>query len=70
MAKRRNKRVSRSRTGFKWVLISLGITFSAILFILKILTGNVGWLQVFYPVVIAFFIIFLLSVFKAMLKKI
>ena len=65
MAKRRTK-----QTGIKQILISLGILFSAILFIIKVITGGIGWLEVFAPVIIAFLIIFLLSAIKAALRKV
>jgi hypothetical protein len=65
VAKRRTK-----QTGIKQILISLGILFSAILFIIKVITGGIGWLEVFAPVIIAFLIIFLLSAIKAALRKV
>ena len=65
MAKKRTK-----QTGVKQILISLGILFSAILFIIKVITGSIGWLEVFAPVIIAFLLIFLLSALKAALRKV
>ena len=65
MAKRRTK-----RTGIKQVLISLGILFSVILFIIKVVTGGIGWFGVFAPVIITFFIVFLLSAIRSILRKV
>ena len=65
MAKRKNK-----KKDFKTVIISLGILFSVILFVLKIIFGSVGWLSVFAPVIFAFLIVFLLAVLKDTIKKI
>lgn len=70
MAKRKTKKTTANQTGLKQALILLGITFSGILFIIKLVTGGVGWFEVFAPVVIAFFIVFLLSVMKSILRKI
>jgi hypothetical protein len=69
VAKRRIKKTTINQTGIKQVLIPLGILFSAILFIIKIITGGIGWFEVFAPVIIAFFIVFLLSVIKAIIRK-
>jgi len=69
MAKRITRKTVKKKTGFKQVLISLGILFSTILFIIKILTGSIGWFEVFAPVIIAFFIIFLLSALKTVLRR-
>ena len=65
MAKRKNK-----KKDFKTVIISLGILFSVILFVLKIIFGSVGWLSVFAPVIFAFLIVFLLTVLRDTIKKI
>lgn len=67
MAKTRTKT---KQKGIKQVLISLGMLFSAILFIIKVITGGIGWFEVFAPVIIAFFIVFLLSALKTMLRKV
>jgi len=55
---------------FKTIIVYLGIAFTIILFLIKISLGNVGWLGVFAPVLIAFFIVFLLSVIKTVVEKI
>lgn len=44
--------------------------FSCILFIIKIIFGRIGWLEVFAPVIIVFLILFLLSVLKAAVRKV
>ncbi|MCX2483763.1 hypothetical protein [Pedobacter sp. MR2016-24] len=70
MAKRRTKKTTAHQTGFKKAVISLGILFSVILFLIKIITGSMGWFEVFAPVLIAFFILFMLSVLRTVLRKI
>lgn len=70
MAKKRIRKTVTKKTGFKQVLISLGLLFTSVLFIIKIFTGSMGWLEVFAPVMIVFFIIFLLSALKTVLKRI
>ena len=65
MAKRKNK-----KRDFKTIIVSLGILFSIILFVVKIIFGSVGWLSVFAPVIFAFLIVFLLAVLKDTIKKI
>lgn len=70
MAKRKTKKTTANQTSLKQALILLGITFSGVLFIIKLVMGGVGWFEVFAPVVIAFFIVFLLSVMKSILRKI
>ncbi|WP_316839830.1 hypothetical protein [Pedobacter gandavensis] len=67
MAKRRSKK---NRIGFNRVLISLGILFTAILFIIRVIFGTVSWFEVFAPVIIAFFIVFLLTALKSALRKV
>ncbi|WP_293307738.1 hypothetical protein [Pedobacter sp. UBA5917] len=68
MAKRRTKKTK--QRGFKEILILLGMLFSGILFIIKIIFGRIGWLEVFAPVIIVFFIFFLLSLLKTALRKV
>ena len=68
MAKRRTKKTKQK--GFKEILILLGMLFSSILFIIKIIIGRIGWLEVFAPVIIVFLILFLLSVLKTALRKV
>jgi glucan phosphoethanolaminetransferase (alkaline phosphatase superfamily) len=70
VAKRRTKKITTKGRSLKEVLILLGILFSAILFIIKVITGGIGWLEVFAPVLITFFIVFLLSVLKTALRKV
>lgn len=70
MAKRKTKKTTANQTSLKQALILLGITFSGVLFIIKLVTGMVGWFEVFAPVVIAFFIVFLLSALRSILRKI
>jgi len=65
LAKRKNK-----KSDFKTIIVSLGILFSIILFIVKIIFGSVGWLSVFAPVIFAFLIVFLLTVLRDTIKKI
>ncbi|MFN8297267.1 MAG: hypothetical protein U0T69_13805 [Chitinophagales bacterium] len=65
MAKRKNK-----KRDFKTIIVSLGILFSIILFVVKIIFGSVGWLSVFAPVIFAFLIVFLLTVLRDTIKKI
>ncbi len=62
MAKKKRKR------NFSNTLISLGVAFTIVLFVVKIIVGRLGWLDVFAPLLIAFFIIFLLSVLKTAVK--
>jgi len=70
VAKRRTKKTAAHQTGFKKAVISLGILFSMILFLIKIIAGSIGWFEVFAPVLIAFFILFLLSLLRMVLRKI
>jgi len=65
LAKRKNK-----KSDFKTIIVSLGILFSIILLIVKIIFGSVGWLSVFAPVIFAFLIVFLLTVLRDTIKKI
>ncbi len=44
--------------------------FSGILFIIKIIFGRIGWVEVFAPVIIVFLILFLLSVLRTAVRKI
>jgi len=44
--------------------------FSSILFMIKIIIGRIGWLEVFAPVIIVFLILFLLSVLKTAVRKV
>ena len=55
---------------FKTVLVYLAILFTSILFIIKIFSRSLGWLDVFAPLLIAFLIFFLLSALKIIIKKI
>ncbi|WP_344851657.1 hypothetical protein [Pedobacter jeongneungensis] len=68
MAKRRTKKTK--QRGFKEILILLGMLFSCILFIIRIIFGRIGWLEVFAPVIIIFLILFLLSVLKTAVRKV
>ena len=70
MAKRRTKKDKINQTGFKQVLISLGILFSVILFMIKLITGGIDWFEVFAPVIVAFFIVFAITALKAIFRKI
>ncbi|WP_342328096.1 hypothetical protein [Pedobacter sp. FW305-3-2-15-E-R2A2] len=70
MAKRRTKKITAKGRSLKEVLILLGILFSAILFMIKVITGGMSWFEVFTPVLLAFFIVFLLSVLKAALRRV
>ena len=62
--KRTNKR------GLQDVLISLGILLSVILLIMKFVWGGIGWLEIFAPVTIVFFITCLLAVLKKVYNRI
>jgi len=68
VAKRRTRKTK--QRGFKEILILLGMLFSSILFIIKIIFGPIGWLEVFAPVIIIFLILFLLSVLKTAVRKV
>ncbi|WP_025142199.1 hypothetical protein [Pedobacter jeongneungensis] len=68
MAKRRTRKTK--QRGFKEILILLGMLFSCILFIIKIIFGRIGWLEVFAPVIVVFLILFLLSVLKTAVRKV
>jgi len=57
------------KQGFQHTLIYLGTLFTIVLFIIKVMVGRFGWLDVFAPLLIAFLIIFLLSVLKTAFKK-
>ena len=70
MSKRRKKPVSNKKRNISDVLITLGILFTFILFSVKITIGSVGWLGVFAPVIMAFFIVFVLAALKAVIRKI
>jgi hypothetical protein len=70
MAKRKTKKTTANQTGLKQALILLGIIFSSVLFIIKLITGGISWFEVFAPVVIVFFIVFLLSAIRSILRKI
>jgi cell shape-determining protein MreD len=58
------------KTGFITILLYLGIVFTGILFMVKLVFKSVSWLDVFAPLLITFFIIFLLSVVKTAVKKV
>lgn len=70
MAKRKTKKTTTNQTGIKQVLISLGILFSATLFIVRFIAGGIGLFEVFAPVLIAFLLVFLLSVLRSILRKV
>jgi hypothetical protein len=67
VAKRRTRKTK--QRGFKEILILLGMLFCCILFIIRIIFGRMGWLEVFAPVIIVFLILFLLSVLKTAAQK-
>jgi len=69
VAKRRRKKTSGYQPGFKQVLILLGLLFSAALFLIKVITGGVGWFEIFAPVIVAFFIVFFLEVLRTSIRK-
>lgn len=64
MAKKKRKQ------GFSDLLIYLAVLFTIVLFIVKLVAGGLGWLDVFAPLLIVFFIFFLLNVLKTVIKKI
>ena len=69
MAKRRRKNTSGYQTGIKQVVILLGLLFSAALFLVKVITGGVGWFEIFAPVIVACFIVFFLEVLRTSVRK-
>jgi Fe2+ transport system protein B len=70
VAKRRTKKTGTKQRSIKNVLVWLGMLFTGILFMIKIIIGGVGWFQVFAPVITVFFIVSLLSALKVAIKKI
>jgi len=64
------KKKKKTTLDFKTVLVYLAILFTGILFIVKLFSKSLGWLDVFAPLLVAFCIIFLLSVVKLLIKKI
>jgi len=70
MAKRRVHQKRRNHRGLQDVLISLGILLSLILFIIKLTWGGIGWIEIFAPVMIVFFMTFLLAAIKKVFEKI
>jgi hypothetical protein len=59
----------KNKTGLDKKLLSIGISFTIILFLIK-LTINFGiWLNIFYPLIFIFILIFLLKLFKSLLSK-
>lgn len=70
MAKRRTKKATAKNMGFKQILVSLGILFSVFLFIIKLFIRHTSWVEVFTPISIALFIVFLISVVKTAVRKI
>ena len=70
MAKKRTRKAVAQKMGFQRILVLLAVVFCVILFLIKILIGGIGWFEVFAPVIIAFFILFLLSVIKIVVRKI
>lgn len=69
MSKRRAGQKRTTRRGLQDVLISLGILLTSILLIIKYIWGGISWLEVFTPVMIVFFIYFLLAVLKIVYNK-
>jgi hypothetical protein len=59
----------KTKTNLASTLVFLGIVFTVILSMVKLLFKSVGGLDVFAPLLIAFFILFLLSLVKAVVKK-
>jgi hypothetical protein len=70
MAKRTAHQKRTNNRGLQDVLIWLGVLLSLILFIIKFTWGGIGWLEIFAPVMIVFFISFLLSVLKKVYERI
>ncbi len=70
MAKRRTTKSRTKKREVKTVLISLGIVFSIIMFVVKLIGGSIGWFEVFAPLLIAFFIVFVISILKTVLNKV
>lgn len=70
VAKRIKKSVNNKKRNISDVLIMLGVLFTIILFFIKITIGSVGWLGVFAPTITAFFIVFILSALKMVIRKI
>lgn len=65
MAKKRKK-----KSDFKTIVISLSIAFSIALFLIKIGFKNIGWLEVFSPIILVFILLFIINVLKTTVKKI
>jgi len=64
------KRKATKKRDVGTVLTLLGIIFSIMMFIVKLLGGSMSWVEIFVPLLIAFLIVFVISVLKAVLKRI
>jgi hypothetical protein len=65
MARKKNKKGS-----LDYWIITLGILFSLVLGIMKLISGSGSWLKVFSPLIIAFIIVFVINLLKSGIKKI
>lgn len=64
MAKRK-----KNKSTFSNILIYLSIFFCVVLFVIKVLFNNINWISVFTPIIIAFVIIFVISILKKLIQK-
>lgn len=65
MAKKRKK-----KSDFQTLLITLSVAFCIILFIIKISFGNLGWIEVFSPIILVFLILFIINLLKMAVRKV
>jgi hypothetical protein len=65
MAKKKN-----NKGNLDYWIITLGVLFSIVLGIKKIIFGSGSWLSVFSPMIIAFIIVFVKNLLKSGIKKI
>ena len=64
MAKRK-----KNKSGFDNILISVGILFTIILGVIKIISGSGSWFRVFTPLIVVFIVIFLIKIIKSLINK-
>lgn len=65
MAKKRKK-----KTDFRTLLITLSVAFCIVFFIIKISFGNLGWIEVFSPIILVFVILFIINLLKTVVRKV
>ena len=65
----KRKRNSKRKFEFNTTIVYLGLVFSGLMFLNKLLfTSTVGWLSVFAPVLLVFFIIFIIKIIRSAFK--